>query len=256
MIFNDTSGNGQGIVQDVYFNCNADQNSYPLTDLTRNVNRSYDKVVSRILTADGRWEFDDQNATDLPIGTTPLIIGQQDYSFDPTFLIVSRVEVQNQDGSWTAMSPFSQSDIPRGGIPGYIPSQSLTDFLSTNGVPQYYDKMANSIFLYPKPSYQFLADGVTPALLKVYFQRNVSYFVPTDTTKVPGFSSMFHRILSMEASLDYARAKNLDIGLPHGKIPNSFVADLQTLFDDLTEYYSRKSKDENIQLRVRKWKWS
>mgnify|MGYP000894786700 FL=1 len=87
MVYNDPT-TGQGIVQDIYFNCNADGNSYPLADVTRNVNRAYDKVVSRILTADGRWEFDDQNATDLPIGTTDLIANQQDYSFDPTFLIV------------------------------------------------------------------------------------------------------------------------------------------------------------------------
>jgi hypothetical protein len=249
MVFNDTTGNGQGIVQDVYFNVNADANSYPIADVTRNVNRAYDKVVSHILLADGRWEFDDQNATNLPIGTTDLVLGQKDYSFDPTFLIVSRVEVQDQNGNWIAMSPFNQSDIPRGGIPGYIPSQSLTDFLGTNGVPQYYDKMANSIFLYPAPSYN-LTGG-----LKVYFQRNVSYFVPTDTTKTPGFSNLFHRLLSMEATLDYARAKNLDIGLPHGRIPNSFVAERDQLYIDLENYYSRKSKDENIQMRIRKWKW-
>lgn len=255
MVFSDTTTK-QGIVQEIDFLVNSDNNSYPIEDKTRNINRAYDKVVSRIFEADGRWEFDDQNATDLPIATTPLVIGQQDYSFDTSFLIVERVEVQQQDGTYIALSPFSQADIVRGGIPGYIPSQSLTDFLSQPGIPQYYDKLANSIFLYPKSSYSTLSDGVTPALLKVYFQRNVSYFVPTDTTKTPGFNPQFHRILSMEAALDYARAKNLDIGLPHGKIPNSFVGELQNLYQDLQNYYSRKSKDENLTLHIRKWKWS
>jgi len=249
MVFSDTSTQ-QGIVQEIDFLCNSDGNSYPINDKTRNVNRAYDKVVSRIFEADGRWEFDDQNATDLPIATTDLIANQQDYSFDSNFLIVQRVEVQDQNGNWTAMAPFSQADIVRGGIPGYIPSQSLTDFLSQPGIPQYYDKVANSIFLYPKPSYS------QSASLKVYFQRNVNYFVPTDTTKTPGFANMFHRILSMEAALDYARAKNLDIGLPHGKIPNSFVSELQTMYSDLQDYYSRKAKDENLGLKIRKWKWS
>jgi len=242
MVFSDTTTK-QGIVQEIDFLVNSDNNSYPLTDKTRNVNRAYDKVVSLILNADGRWEFDDQNATDLPIATTDLISGQQDYSFDPTFLIVSRVEVKDQNGSWIALSPFSQADIPRGGLPGFVPSQSLTDFLSNPGVPQYYDKMANSIFLYPKSSYNSTAG------LKVYFQRNVSYFVPTDTTKTPGFSNMFHRILSMSAALDYARAKNLDI-------KTNLAQDLQELWSDLQAYYTRKSKDENIQMRIRKWKWS
>lgn len=240
---------GAGIVQDIYFNTNADGNSYPINDVTRNVNRAYDTVVAKIFEADGRWEFDDQNATDLPIATTQLITNQQDYSFDSKFLIVSRVEVKDQNGNWTALSPFSQSDIVRGGIPGYIPSQSLTDFLSQPGIPQYYDKLANSIFLYPKPSY------TQDASLKVYFQRNINYFVPTDTTKTPGFNPQFHRILSMEASLDYARAKNLDIGLPHGKIPNSFVGKLEQMYVDLQNYYSRKAKDENLTLHIRKWKF-
>lgn len=241
---------GQGIVEEINFLCNSDNNSYPINDKTRNVNRAYDKVVSRIFTADGRWEFDDQNAADLPIATTDLIQNQQDYSFDVSFLIVARVEVKDQNDNWTTLAPFSQSDIVRGGLPGYVPSQSLTQFLSQPGIPQYYDKLANSIFLYPAPSYS-QADS-----LKVYFQRNVNYFVPTDTTKIPGFASPFHRILSMEATLDYARAKNLDIGLPHGKIPNSFVSELQTLYSDLQDYYSRKSKDENLTLQIRKWKWN
>ena len=254
MVFSDPVTQ-QGIIQEIDFLCNSDGNSYPINDKTRNVNRAYDKVVSRIFEADGRWEFDDQNATSLPIATTPLIIGQQDYSFDTTFLIVSRVEVEQQDGSWVAISPFSQADLPRGGLAGFVPSQSLTDFLNQPGVPQYYDKMANSIFLYPPSSYDTKADS-TPARLKVYFQRNASYFSPTDTTKVPGFAPMFHRLLSMEAALDYARAKNLDIGLPHGKIANSFVSEVQTLYSDLQDYYTRKSKDENISLKIRKWKWT
>lgn len=248
MPFSDTT-NQQGIVQEINFLCNSDDNSYPINDKCRNVNRAYDKVVSRIFEADGRWEFDDQNATDLPVATTDLVANQQDYSFDVSFLIVERVEVMDTSGNWTALAPFNQADIVRGGIPGYIPSQSLTQFLSSPGIPQYYRKTANSIFLYPMSSYSQAAS------LKVYFQRNVSYFIPTDTTKVPGFASPFHRILSMEATLDYARAKNLDIGLPHGKIPNSFVSELQTLYSDLQDYYSRKSKDENIGLKIRKWKW-
>ncbi|MGI9118415.1 MAG: hypothetical protein ACR2IQ_02610 [Minisyncoccia bacterium] len=244
MVFSDTT-NRQGIVQEIDFLVNSDNNSYPIEDKTRNVNRAYDKAVSLILQADGRWEFDDQNATDLPIATTDLVSGQQDYSFDPTFLIVSRVEVKDSNGNWTALSPFSQADIVRGGIPGYIPSQSLTDFLSQPGIPQYYDKLANSIFLYPKPSYS------QDASLKVYFQRNVSYFTPTDTTKQPGFSNMFHRLLSMSAAMDYAQAKNLDL------LRNQpFVLELAQMWADLQSYYTRKAKDENLNMHIRKWKWN
>jgi len=241
MVFNDAV-NSQGLVQDINFLVNADENSYPLADKCRNINKSYDEVVSLILQADGRWEFDDSNATDLPIANTNLVSAQQDYGLDTTFLIVQRVECQDSAGNWVPLKPISQSDIIKDG-------QSLTSFMSSGGVPQWYDKVANSVFLYPAPNYN--ATGG----LKVYFQRNISYFVPTDTTKVPGFNPQFHQILSVSAALDYATAKNLPQGLPHGRIPTALTTKLDGLKANLQEYYSRKSKDENLRIGGRRWKF-
>jgi hypothetical protein len=128
-------------------------------------------------------------------------------------------------------------------------AQSLSGFLSSPGIPQYYDKIANSVFLYPAPSYNY-TNG-----LKCYFQRNVSYFVPGDTVKTPGFNPQFHRILSAKAALDYALAKNLPQGMPHGRVPNALTTMIGTLEGNLQEYYSRKSKDENLHVGNRVWKW-
>jgi hypothetical protein len=241
MVFSDVT-KSQGLVQDINFLVNADENSYPLADKCRNINKSYDEVVSLILQADGRWEFDDSNATDLPIATTDLVANQADYGFDSSFLIVSRVEIKDQGGAWRALKPISQQDVVRDG-------SSLTDFLKGAGIPQYYDKTANSIFLYPVSIYS------QSASLKVYFQRNISYFVPTDTTKTPGFNPQFHQILSVSAALDYATAKNLPQGLPHGRIPTALTTKLDGLKANLQTYYSRKSKDENLRIGGRRWKF-
>ena len=113
------------------------------------------------------------------------------------------------------------------------------------GLPQFYDKRANSLFLYPKPSF------TQTDSLKVYFQRNVSYFVPTDTTKQPGFNPQFHRLLSANAALDYAMAKNIPQANPNSRL-NALIAKLQ---ESLKSYYARKSKDENLSLRARRWKF-
>lgn len=241
MVFNDVA-TGQGLIQDIDFLVNSDDSSYPIADKTRNINRAYDEAVSLILEADGRWEFDDQNYTDLPIATTDLIAGQTDYSFDSRFLIVQRVEIKDAGGNWHAILPISQSDVIRDG-------SSLTQFLSVAGQPQFYDKVANSIFLYAPSSYNSTGG------LKVYFQRNIEYFTPTDTTKVAGFNPQFHRLLSAKAALDFALSKNLPQGLPHGRVPNALTTMISTLESNLQSYYTRKAKDENLGLRTRRWKF-
>lgn len=89
MVFNDIS-TSQGIVQDTYFEVNADATTYPIADLTRNANAALDNVVTLILGADQRWQFDSTNSTDLPIGTTDIVSGQQDYSLMKNISLLSQ----------------------------------------------------------------------------------------------------------------------------------------------------------------------
>lgn len=234
MVFS-SSSDGAGLVEDVDFLVQSDVSSYPLNDKTRNINRGYDEAVSIILKSDGRWEFDDQNSTDLPIATTNLVANQQDYSYDSSFLVIERVEVQDQNGNWRALLPFSQSDVVKDG-------SSLTQFMNTAGTPLYYDKSANSMFLYPVSSYN-ATNG-----LKVYFKRNISYFVPTDTTKTPGFASPFHRYLSLSAALDYAMAKGLDVN----KV-QMLSQEKEAVADKMADFYTRRSADENLHIGTRTW---
>lgn len=192
------------------------------------------------MTADGRWQFDDSNLTDYPIATTSLVttLGseQQDYQFDITFLRILRVEVMDNTGAWHKLTPLDENDLY---------DTSLTDFLKTPDMPVYYDKQGTSIFLYPKP----LATAVTSIQgLKVWFQRPPSYFVTSDTTKVPGFNSMFHRLVALIASRDYAAFKQLSVA--------QSISDLVSQQEDsLTENYALRNKDEHIQLTAKKYNW-
>lgn len=243
--FSDTSSSKAGLVQECESLVFGD-NSYGrisndanlLATFTRYINEALNRVVSLILLSDGRWQWDDTNNTDYPIATTSLVttLGseQQDYAFGITFLKITRVEVLDFAGNWQLLKPIDQADIY---------DQSLTDFLKTAGLPLYYDKIATSVFLYPKP----LATAVTStAGLKVYFQRPPSYFVTSDTTKVPGFNSMYHRLVALIASRDYALMKQLS----NAKVLSDLVMQQE---DSLNESYTLRSKDEHIRLSAKKY---
>lgn len=241
--FSDTSSAKNGLIQESeslifgdnsYGRISGDANL--LATFTRYINEALNRVTSLILTSDGRWQWDDTNNTDFPIGVTNLVttVGseQQDYSFGITFLKITRVECQDASGAWQLLKPIDQVDVI---------DQSLTDFLKTAGMPAYYDKIGNSVFLYPKP----LGTAVTATGgLKVWFQRPPSYFTISDTTKVPGFNSMYHRLVALLASRDYAIARQL----PVGKDLTSLV---QLQEDSLGESYALRNKDEKNKLAAR-----
>lgn len=243
LVFNDTSSAKAGLIQECESQVFGD-NSYGrisgdaalLATFTRYINEALNRVVNLILTADGRWQFDDTNNTDFPIATTNLVttLGseQQDYSFDITMLRILRIEVMDNTGAWNKLSPIDEADLY---------DQSVSDFLKTPGMPVYYDKQGVSIFLYPKP----LATAVTStAGLKIWFQRPPSYFLTSDTTKVPGFNSMYHRLVALIASRDYAMFKSLSI--------TKVLADkVQQDEDSLVENYALRNKDEHVKLSAK-----
>ena len=230
MVFSNSTTEA-GIIEEIDFLLNLDSNTtYPIKDKTRSVNRYYNRVVSLIFQADGRFEFDDNNQTDLPIGTTALVANQQDYSISgATFLKILRVEVKNSNGDWTQLKQISLQDKK---------GTAMTEYRSTAGVPVEYDVLAQSVFLYPKPNYS------ASASLKIYYQRDVSLFVSTDTTKVPGFAAPFHNILSFGAALDYAIANNLTSRIP------LFREEIAKLEQAIIEFYGNRDKDSKLRMTI------
>lgn len=228
MVFSDSTYN-QGIVEETRWLVGANSTSYPITDLTRNVNRWFDKAVSLIFKSSGRWQWDDNNQTTYPQATTNLVSGQQDYTLDVSHLRVERVEYKNQQGSWTKLKAFDPKDLQDG---------SLEGFNTTDGEPQYYDVVANSVFLYPASSYS------QDASLKIWFQRAGSYFVTTDTTKKAGFAEIFHRYLSLGAGYDYALKNGLTLR-------NQLREEISAMEEEIKDFYMQRQKDEHIKLSVR-----
>lgn len=223
-----------GIVEDIDFIINTDSTSYPIAQKTRNINRRYDEVVSLILQSDGRWKWDDTNNAAQPTTTINLVDGTQAYAIpDTTYLTVNRVEVKDINGNYYLLAPIHEKEIP----------QALSEFQKTAGRPIYYEKVGGFVNLYPKPSSSAVT---TSAGLKVYHQRDASYFASTDTTKVPGFAAPFHRILSFGAAMDYCIANSLA-----GKI--SILQPLITKMEsDMMTFYTERDRTEQTHFALRR----
>lgn len=225
------------IVNKIYFLTNTNSSSFPAADMLLSVNNALERVISLILQSDARWQFDDTNNTDLPIGTTGLVTDQQDYSIAVTQLKISRVEVKDEDGNWHLLSPIDQADIY---------DQSLTDFLKTSGQPKYYDKIGNSIFLYPKPDY------TQSASLKVYFQRGPALYTSAEVTtgtKEPGFNSLYHELIPLWVAHDFAIAKGKQ-NAPQLR------QEISVREASLVEDYALRNKDEALTLRARPYNFN
>jgi len=187
------------------------------------------KVFGWIIEADGRWKFDDSNQTDQPVACTDLVADQENYKViirvpDVTqdWMDIERVEVLDESGQGRQLRPFDNSDI--NGI-------AFTEFMDTSGEPTYFDFDGSSIFLKPASSYA-KTDGMT-----IYFNRAPLVFTKTDTTKRPGFASIFHEILSLGAKYDWEVAKN-------PAQAEQTMRDILTMKLDIKNFYSKREAYE------------
>lgn len=199
---------------------------YTAADILRNINEYYNEVVSMIMLSDGRWEWDDNNQTDLPVGTTNLVANQGDYGISAAdYLDIIRVEMKDPSGNWIQLTPMSYSD--RSGT-------AIAELDDTTGTPTYYDKVGNSVILHTIPNYS------SSGGLKIYFHRPPSYFIVSDTTKTPGFNPLYHRYLSLGAAVDYCAVNGMQDRL------NILLPKMAQMKLDIMSSYSRRSKDEHL----------
>jgi len=221
------------IINKTYFYTKTNAVSLPTANMLLLVNNAYERVASLIMKSDGIWEYDDSNQTDLPIATTALVNGQKDYTLYTDHIAIERVEMLNPDGTtWRLLQPIDMKDIDH---------QALEAYKGIPGTPTEYDKIGETIFLYPTPNYS------QPASLKLYFQRSPILFSTGDVTagtKIPGFNSLYHDLIPLWASYDYAIAN----ALPNA---SALFAEIQRKEIALVEDYSRRNKDVKPGLRTR-----
>ena len=217
------------IVSRIYKLTKTNASSYLAADMLIDINVAYRDVVSTILDCDGRWQWDDDNRADLPIGTTTITSGQQDYAPAVTHLKILRVEIKDNGGTvFRRLEPIDQADV----------TYALDS--TTTGVPQYYDKVGDSVFLYPIPNY------TQSASLKLYFQRGPDEFTSGQVsagTKEPGFNALFHDLIPMLVAYDYAI-----MNIP--ELAGGFLNRITSLKALLVKTYSKRDKDERQRLTM------
>ena len=206
--------NKQGIAQEIDRLCDSTDTSYTRVDKTSRVNNALEELVSDIINADGTWQFDDTNQTDLPIGTFNLVEGQETYSlpsFASGFLQIEAIEILDSDGN--TYRRIKAIDINE--LPGKLGPDEYFGVTSAGnpqiGYPQWYDLQGDTITLYPSPtstSVTLTAGG------KIWFKRRpVLFTVASNTnadTQQPGLPSTHHILLAYMAAIPYCMSFKKD----------------------------------------------
>lgn len=205
------------------------------TDIKIDFNNALDELASIIQRADGAWQWEDTNRTDVSIGRANLTSGQQDISIDQTFLKIEKVWIHPTatDLRWVELK--------------YNPDK--TRFLNKNstndvGIPTEFTIIGNSIYFDCFPNFTTSGTPSTPDEygIRVLFARNVKYVGDGTsgtlaTTASPGFNPQFHKYLSLYAQRERLEAK--EEGSNHY---NKVVGRLLKMEKDIQHFYSARKK--------------
>lgn len=235
MQFNDTSTK-TGLIQDCEFLVFNEYgkitgNTNLLYTFTNLLNRAYDKAVSILVEVDGRWQYDDTSYTTTLIQYTNLTDGQSNYTLDASHLKLTKIRFKDSAGNWTVGKAIDEND-PLGHF--YLSNQTP----NAEGTPFFYDKKGDQLILYPTP------DTTVSSGLEITVQRQPNYFTYDDVSQTPGIVPIFHRFLSLDASLQYAVANRLDN-------KNDFSVMLQDEVTRIKTFYSKRNRDEQKMLRAK-----
>ncbi len=244
MQFYDTT-NKQGILQEIDALCDSNDTSYPRVDKTRRVNNFFEELVSEIINADGTWQYDDTNHTDLPVGTGLLVEGQESYSFASEYLQIEAIEVLNKEGTrYRRLKAIDLNDLHGEGPDDYFGVDGSGN--PTKGYPEWYDISGDTIRLYPAPA---AANVTLAAGLKIWFKRTGSLFtVASDTsadTQEPGLPSTHHVLLAYMAAIPYCMSYKKDRVVMYQNKVNEMKG-------TLIKHYAHREKDRKKVIRPRK----
>ncbi len=202
-------------------------NSLLLKQFTMDINNAYSRVANLIYRADRRMQWDDPNFPESPVSTFNLVSSQQNYGIfaeSPSsiqdWLQIERVEILDNSDNGILLDPIDIADI----------DEAMSEYESTAGTPKEFDLRGSEIFLYPKPNYN-KTSGCT-----VFFKRAPEYFASTDTSKQPGFATLFHELLVLWPVNNW----KVDKGQDNGSIRQEIVL----MEKELLEFYSKRGKYE------------
>ena len=210
--------------------CGTNATTYTLANKAIDVNLAQDEVWAEALKNNG-WNVDDFNQDKYPIIYTQLNAGQRDYTFivdedGNRVLDIYKVMIMDESGVYQTISPVDQqAETPT----------TMIDGQATTGQPTCYDLTGNGIFLDLVPSYT-KARG-----LKVFIDREPTYFTSSDTTKVSGIDGLCQDYLYLKPSYEYCRDKGLNQS-------EKLFRDLQISMEKIKGRYGLRDKNKTPRL--------
>lgn len=225
MMYSDST-NKSGIVEKVRFLTKTTAETYPIRDITREVNNALDKYFVIAMNANNDWELDDTTYSDYAIATTALTSGQRDYQLPTSLIDILSISAKDNTGSWYKLTPIDQAETV--GV--------LEEIYESNAMPMFYDKRSDGVFLYPASNYTS-AGG-----LKIEYKRIANYFLHTDTTKVAGIPLFHHEYLALIPATVYDMKEGKGMGA-------SQAINLQKMEESIKSHWSKRGKDKKLQIR-------
>lgn len=199
---------------------NTAPSDYSDADLVSDLNGELSYIQISILRDRGVLEFDDPNFTDLPIGTFPIssngVCKLIDDGDNNKIITIHKVAF---------LVGTEYVDVPRMTLGEG--SQEILLRSQTVDKPSHYYEVGNSI-VFP---------GITGGTAKVWFDREMDFLLPNDTTKVPGVPSHYHNLAAYRTAYNYAIEKQL----PN---ENSILRRLQMEEDKLQQFEANRRGDE------------
>lgn len=216
----------QDICSDIDFWASTDATTYPIEDKTRNANFGLSRVTSKIMQFDRTWKHVSSNATTIPLATTDLVAGLDNYSFASTHLKILRVRIKGPDGKFFTLKAIDRRKVS-------------DDLLNATGTPENYDKIGYSLMPLPIPNYSAAAG------IEIEYQPGADYFDVTDEEKEPGFNPDFHRLVSLYAARDYCSLHN----------PSRLAiidTEIQRMEADLKQFFESRDIDDEPAFQAKK----
>lgn len=224
MQFN-THSDEQDLISDITFWTGVGVNSYTLKARTRSVNEWQRTVWTWIFESYGGWKFMDDNTSDastgIPSADQTITSGTGLYGLPSGALVVDGIQMKPSTNSvFLPLKSMTYEEFLRRGGDGAFPS---------TGVPEFYIVQGDIIRLLPIPNFTLAS------ALRTIFEQDMVMFVSSDTTKVPGFAVILHRVLSIGASLDWCSIHKKE------KVP--MLAGLLTDYEKrIKSFYSKRFK--------------
>lgn len=216
----------------IYLYSKTNANSLSDSNMLLFLNTAYERVATLLRQSDGRWEWDDDNASTAPNASYTVTSGTQNYAIATTILSIDRVELKYTDGLWRVLIPIDKSDFP---------DTNLDQAFGSSGVPTHYDKVGDEIYLYPNPNFTQVTS------LKIFFRRGPTLFTVADLTTgtvVPGFNSLYHDLIALWSAYYY--------GVANGKSNvNQLMQAIQIQENALKVDMSSRNKDERKKMTMR-----